>query len=70
MSDGQSERKQQQQHIPKSMRVARARRRATLTEHGRLVEDLIDEFGRALESDDVQGFFERTAARIMHADKE
>ena len=49
----------------RSEEAARHERRATLTPHMRLVEDLIDEFTDAIHNGTVLEFFERTAARIL-----
>ena len=49
---------------------ARERRRATMTPHARLVEDLIDGFTDALRDDVVLNYFERLAARIINAESQ
>lgn len=45
--------------------AARTARRATTTEHGRMVEDLMDDFNEAVQADDLRGFFERLAVRLI-----
>lgn len=43
---------------------ARAARRETLTEHGRLTEDLIDRYTQAVKDDVLLEFFSKLAAEI------
>jgi hypothetical protein len=54
---------------PARARVARHQRRATLTEHGRKLEDVIDEYTAAVKSGTTQEFFERVARDRVELDR-
>jgi len=50
-------------------RKARAQRRSTLTEHGRKLEDVVDEYTSAVRDGTTQTFFERVARDRVELDR-
>lgn len=57
------------QNVDQVLAAAREARRAKMTPHQRVVEDLIDQYTRAVKSDAVLDFFEGLAADIIFLKK-